>query len=130
MPRVDPDPPSVSDAAAGAPEAPAEEAPELKPLHASPTAVRSEGDAAPALDAAAFLPVGAVELANTRWPFCTVTPAVAPFSRAANCWAAPADPDGLPEPTEPEPTRPLAGCVAPPPPPVDWGAAVRRPPLA
>ena len=125
IPRVEPEPFSVSDAAAGAPD-PAEEVPELKPLQASLTALRSEGDAEPAAEPAAFLPFGAAELANTGWPFCTVTPAVEPLSRAANCWLGGAAADA---PGPPEPAGLPAGCVAPPLPPPEGWVAVRRPGL-
>ena len=66
MPSVEPEPFSVRDeAAAGTPEPAAEEEePELKPLHASLTALRSEGAPEPA-EPAACLPLGAAELANT-----------------------------------------------------------------
>lgn len=65
MPSVEPEPFSVrDDAADGTADPPAEEVPELKPLHASLTALRSEGAPEPA-EPAACLPFGAVELANT-----------------------------------------------------------------
>ena len=68
MPSVEPEPFSVSDAAAGAPDPAAEEVPELKPVQASLTALRSEGAPEPA-EPAACLPFGAAELANTGRPF-------------------------------------------------------------
>lgn len=80
IPKVEPDPPSATVAAAGA-DPPADEKPAppgLNPPHASLTALRSEG----APERAS--PFGAVELANTDFPPSVVTPAVEPFERAAN----------------------------------------------
>ncbi len=95
MPRVEPDPFSLSEATGALPD-PFCEPPELKPLHASLKALASEGEPA-AEPEPAGLPFAALELANTGWPSSVTTPAVPPLSRAANCSPATALPVPVPD---------------------------------
>lgn len=78
---------------------------EPKPLCRSPIALREEGTAA------ATAALGATELAKTGWPPLLVTPAVAPWARAANKSAgavAPVPAAGATLPVAPVPLPPVA----------------------
>ena len=85
-----------------------------KPLHRSLDALRADGE--PAFDPddrdpRAFASTGATELANTDWPPRWVTPAVAPFSRAARDEEGAATPGAR---AAPPPARLGARLPAPP----------------